>query len=439
MIEISTITFFIVITLIFIAFIGSSFYLLRLQSESKQREANKKELEQHYADLQKAFQDQGQVLIQEKALKVMVEKDYAILDTKYTDLKEQYEQYKLDQKLMEDRFENLANQVLASKSEHFDEQQRKGLTEILGPLKERIQTFESKVEITSKEAIARDAALKEQIRNLSETGDKMSQETINLTKALKGDVKQQGTWGEIILENILERSGLEKGREYQVQASRMSANQRQQRPDITLYTPDKRVLIIDSKVSLKAYEQVISAGSEEEENQLLKAHWRSVRNHVDELAGKAYHELYQEECPDFVMMFVPIDHAFALALKVDGDLHTYAFEKNIVIVTPGTLLASLKTIESLWKNEKQREHALEIASEAGKMYDKFVGFCEDLIEIGKRMKQTNTAYDNAMNKLTEGRGNLVSKAERLKAMGAKANKALPLASEDHYQNEIEAA
>lgn len=424
MIEISAITFFIVTSLIVIAFLVFGIYCFRLQSELQQAEVRKQESEHRYASIQKVCADQEQLLIEEQRLRITSEKELAVLDTKYQDLKEQYEQYKLDQKVMEDRFENLANQVLATKSEQFDEQQRKGLTDLLEPLKDRIRNFESKVEGTNKEAIERVSALKQQIRSLSEMGDKMSQETINLTKALKGDNKQQGNWGEMVLEGILERSGLEKGREYEVQPTLLTTNQRRQRPDITIHTPDGKVIIIDSKVSLTAYEQLVNT-AQGGGQKYAKAHLRSIRNHIDELSSKAYHELYEEECPDFVMMFIPIDHALTLALKEDNEIYGYAFDKNIVIVTPGSLLASLKTVESLWKNEKQREHALEIATEAGRMYDKFVGFCKSMIGIGNGLKQTNKAYEEAMIRLTNGNGNLIKKSENLKAMGAKAKKRLP--------------
>jgi len=438
MIAISTITVFIVTSLIVIAFLGCGLYWFRLQSEIQQAEVRKQESEHRYASLQKFCADQEQLLIEEQGLRIASEKELAVLDTRYQDIKEQYEQYKSDQKVMEDRFENLANQVLTSKSEQFDEQQRKGLTEILGPLKDRIQTFESKVEVTSKEAIARDAALKEQIRSLSETGDKMSQETINLTKALKGDNKLQGNWGEMVLEGILERSGLEKGREYEVQPTLLNADERSQRPDITIHTPDGKVIIIDSKVSLTAYERLVNT-ADERGKKYAKDHLRSIKSHIDKLSSKAYHELYEEECPDFVMMFIPIDHALTLALKEDHEIYGYAFDKNIVIVTPGSLVASLKTVESLWKNEKQRQYALDIATEAGSMYDKFVNFCNSMVSIGNGLKQTNSAYDEAMKRLATGNGNLVKKSEQLKAMGAKAKKNLPEAMVNFNRKDVEVA
>ncbi len=440
MIEISAITFFIIISLIALALLGGSYYLFRLQSEREKTKLAKEELEKQIGALQKASEEQKDVLAHEREQRAAKEKDLAVINTKYQDLKEQYDQYKLDQKGLEDRFVNLANQVLSSQSEQFDEKQRKGLADMLAPLKERIQHFESKVDGANKEAIARVSALKEQIRSLSEMGDRMSQETINLTRALKGDNKQQGNWGEMVLESILERSGLEKGREYEVQPTLVTADQRRQRPDVTIHTPDGKVIIVDSKVSLTAYERLVNTDSGGGEGaKSAKEHVRSIKSHIDELSQKAYHDLYQEECPDFVMMFIPIDHALTVAMKADSEIYGYAFDKNVVIVTPGSLLASLKTVESLWKNEKQRQHALDIATEAGKMYDKFANFCTDLLEVGNRLQQTQGAYGKAMNKLTDGRGNLLVKAEKLKAMGAKATKTLPITSSSLQEGESEAA
>jgi DNA recombination protein RmuC len=253
----------------------------------------------------------------------------------------------------------------------------------------------------------------------------MSKETINLTKALKGDSKMQGNWGELVLERVLEKSGLEKDREYFVQQSHVTEDGNRVFPDVIINLPDGKKMVIDSKVTLTAYERYINEEDSEVKNQYLKEHIVSINRHVEQLGSKNYHDLYHMESPDFVLLFIPIESAFAVALNEDTTLYNKAFEKNIVIVTPSTLLATLRTIDSMWTNQKQQENAIEIARQAGALYDKFEGFVSDLIKIGKKMDEAKIEYGNAMNKLVDGKGNLISSVEKLKKMGAKAKKALP--------------
>ncbi len=253
----------------------------------------------------------------------------------------------------------------------------------------------------------------------------MSKETLNLTKALKGDSKMQGNWGELVLERVLEKSGLEKGREYIVQQSFTTAEGNRVFPDVVINLPDGKKMIVDSKVSLTAYEKYINEEDDILKSGYLKEHINSIKRHVEQLGDKNYHDLYQMESPDFVLLFIPIEPAFALALNEDTTLYNKAFEKNIVIVTPSTLLATLRTIDSMWANQKQQENALEIARQAGALYDKFEGFVADLIKIGKKIDESKIEYSGAMNKLIEGKGNLVTSVEKLKKMGAKAKKSLP--------------
>jgi DNA recombination protein RmuC len=253
----------------------------------------------------------------------------------------------------------------------------------------------------------------------------MSKETINLTKALKGDSKMQGNWGELVLERVLEKSGLEKGREYEVQQAFTTEEGNRVFPDVVINLPDGKKMIVDSKVSLTAYEKYINEEDDELKSNFLKEHVNSIKRHVEQLGNKNYQDLYQIESPDFVLLFIPIEPAFAMALNEDTSLYNKAFEKNIVIVTPATLLATLRTIDSMWTNQKQQENALEIARQAGALYDKFEGFVADLIKIGKKIDESKVEYAGAMNKLVEGKGNLISSVERLKKMGAKAKKALP--------------
>lgn len=323
------------------------------------------------------------------------------------------------------QFEHIAHKILSNQSVLLQQQSEKGMKDILLPLQERIRLFEHKVDLTNKESIARHSSLKEQIHHLSQQSDKVAKDANNLARALKGDYKKQGNWGELILESILEKSGLEKDREYFVQITERNYQGKMQKPDVVICLPDQKKLIIDSKVSLSAYEELLSHDTEEESQQLLKAHSFAVKRHVDELSSKNYHDLYEMDSPDFVLMFVPIDTAFGLALKEDGQLYNYAFDRNIVIVTPSTLLATLKTVETMWRNEKQNRYALEIAQEAGRMYDKFVGFVVDLERMGVQLNTVLKTYDASMNKLVKGAGNVVGKAERIRNLGAKANKYLP--------------
>jgi DNA recombination protein RmuC len=351
--------------------------------------------------------------------------------------KEQKQEVNELQEKFSKEFENLANKILEEKTQKFTEQNKENLKNILSPLQDKILHFEKKVEDTHKESIDYHAALRQQILGLREMNAQMSKETINLTKALKGDSKMQGNWGELVLERVLEKSGLEKGREYEVQQSFTNEEGTRILPDVIINLPDGKKMIVDSKVSLTAYEKYVNEEDDVQQNIYLKEHVNSVKRHVEQLSDKRYQDIYQMESPDFVLLFIPIEPAFALALQEDLNLYNKAFEKNIVIVTPSTLLATLRTIDSMWTNQKQQENAIEIARQAGALYDKFEGFVSDLIKIGKKMDEAKVEYSSAMNKLTEGKGNLVTSAEKLKKMGAKAKKALPEAILKRAENNEE--
>ncbi|MFN7240928.1 MAG: DNA recombination protein RmuC, partial [Chitinophagales bacterium] len=322
-------------------------------------------------------------------------------------------------------FELLANKILEEKTNKFTEQNKENLKTILSPLQEKIQLFEKKVEDTHKESIGFNAALHQQIRNLREVHEQMSKETLNLTKALKGDSKMQGNWGEMILEKVLEKSGLEKDREYFVQKSFDTADGGKVFPDVVINLPDGKKMIVDSKVSLVSYERYVNEIDDNLRAEALSSHLQSIKRHIEQLGEKNYHDLYHIESPDFVLMFIPIETAFSIAINADVNLYNKAFEKNIVIVTPSTLLATLRTIDTMWTNQKQQDNAIEIARQAGALYDKFVNFMEDLVKIGKRIDESKSEYSDAMNKLFDGNGNLVTSIEKLKKMGAKAKKSLP--------------
>jgi DNA recombination protein RmuC len=387
-----------------------------LLQESKDMIAN------NYIELQKELKNNQQEKEQLITLNTRQESENKNLQLKLDEHKSEVE--KLQEKFAND-FEVLANKILEEKSNKFTEQNQENLKIILNPLQEKIKVFEDKVDQTHKESIDYHAALRQQIIGLKEMNLQMSKETINLTKALKGDNKTQGNWGELVLERVLEKSGLEKDREYYVQQSFTNEDGKRILPDVVIHLPDNKKMIVDSKVSLTAYEQYVNEDDETLKAQFLKAHIASLNRHVDQLSEKKYEDIYKIESPDFVLLFIPIEPAFAVAINSDNHLYNKAFEKNIVIVTPTTLLATLRTIDSMWTNEKQQKNAIEIARQAGALYDKFQSLLTDLVTIGKRIDDSKKEYSNAMNKLFDGRGNLINSVEKLKKMGAKAKKAIP--------------
>ena len=321
-------------------------------------------------------------------------------------------------------FQNVANKLLDEKSKNFIETNRTNLDILLNPLKENIKAFEEKVEKVYNMEAAERNTLKGVITQLMELNKLISNEANNLTKALKGDNKKQGNWGEVILERVLERSGLVKDREYRLQASLSALDGSRLQPDAIIDLPDEKHLIIDSKVSLIAYERLVNCETEDERKFHSKAHVESIRGHVNNLSSKNYHGLQQINSPDFVLLFIPIESSFSFAVQIDAELFSDAWDKRVVIVSPSTLLATLRTIASIWKQERQNRNVLEIARLSGAMYDKFVGFVGDMEGIGKNIKLSQTAYDNAFNKLVDGNGNLTKTAEKIKSLGAKANKQL---------------
>ncbi len=416
-------------------FLGLGFLIGKLLSSNQssatlaQKEEQIRQLTQQVTSWQQQWQtaqaEKETLRTEREALALQLTKK----EVDFSNLVERNKEYRQEVEQLQEKFtkefELLAQKILEEKTTKFTEQNKENLKTILSPLQEKIQLFEKKVEDTHKESIDYHAALRQQILGLREMNEKMSQETINLTKALKGDNKMQGNWGELVLERVLEKSGLEKDREYFVQQSFTTPEGQRLQPDVVIALPDGKKMIVDSKVTLTAYERLCNAENEEEQKQYLREHLIAIHRHVEQLSSKNYYDLYQMESPDFVLLFIPIESAFAVALQEDNTLYNKAFEKNIVIVTPSTLLATLKTINSMWTNQKQQENALEIARQAGALYDKFEGFITDLIKIGKKMDEAKVEYQGAMNKLTEGKGNLISSVERLKKMGAKAKKAMP--------------
>lgn len=345
-------------------------------------------------------------------------------------LTEKLEAQKSDIELLQKRltteFENIAHKILKERTDDFAVVNHKNITEILNPLKEKIQLFEQKIDDTYDKELRDKLSLREEVRKLTELNARVSEEANNLTKALKGDVKKQGNWGEIILERVLERSGLTKGREYEREEVIEGADNSVQRPDVIIHLPDNKHIIIDSKVSLVAYERFVSAESEEKQLLNLKEHVNSIRNHVKLLSDKNYQQAHNINTPDFVLMFIPVEASFSVAVQDDGELFAYAWERKIVIVSPTTLLATLRTISSIWKQENQTRNAQEIARLSGALYDKFIGFTEDMIKIKTNIDRSAVAYDDAIKKMKDGSGNIIRTAEKIKELGAKTgNKSLP--------------
>ena len=417
-------------------FIGKLISKLNFEKEKTSLEKEKSTLEERAALLQqsKDMVEDNFIELQKEVKKQQLDKENLItlntrLDSENKNLQLKLEEHKKEVEQLQDKFskefENLANKILEEKSNKFTLQNKENLKIILNPLQEKIKVFEDKVDKTHKESIDYHAALRQQILGLKELNQQMSKETLNLTKALKGDNKMQGNWGELVLERVLEKSGLEKDREYFVQQSFTTDDGKRVLPDVVIHLPDHKKMVVDSKVSLVAYERFINEEDDILKEQFLKEHILSLKKHIEQLSDKKYEDLYQIESPDFVLLFIPIEPAFAVALNSDNHLYNKAFEKNIVIVTPSTLLATLRTIDSMWNNEKQQRNALEIAKQAGALYDKFQGLLTDLVSIGKRIDDSKKEYSSAMNKLFDGRGNLINSVEKLKKMGAKAKKAIP--------------
>lgn len=330
------------------------------------------------------------------------------------------------QKKFTTEFENIANKILEKNSEKFTAANQKNLSDILNPLKEKINLFEKKVEDTYLKGLRDQTDLRAELKKLHELNSKISEEANNLTRALKGDVKKQGNWGEVVLERILERSGLNEGEQgYQKQFSDISEEGKRIQPDIVINLPDNKHIIIDSKVSLIAYERAVNAATEEERVSNIKEHLLSLKTHIKGLSEKHYQTASKLNSPDFVLLFIPIEASFGVAIQEDQDLFSFAWDRKVVLVSPSTLLATLRTISSVWQQENQTKNAIEIARQGGALYDKFVGFITDMENIGKNLDTTRKTYDLALNKLHVGSGNLVKRAETIKKLGAKTTKRLP--------------
>lgn len=369
----------------------------------------KMRLQDELADLRERFSlERNQVAKAEALANSYLDK----LNEQKQHLEQLQEKFKLE-------FSHIANQILDEKTAKFTAQNQSNLDTILNPLKANIKSFEEKVDKVYQAEAAERNHLKGVIFQLMDQSKQIQVDANNLTKALKGDNKKQGNWGEVILERVLERSGLVKDREYRVQTSLNNAEGARLQPDVIIDLPDHKHLIVDAKISLVAYERLMNAESEDEKLLNLKQHLLSVKTHIDGLAGKNYQNLYQINSPDFVLLFIPIESSFSVTVQADQELFNYAWDRKVVIVSPTTLLATLRTIASIWKVDRQNKNVFEIAEEAGSLYDKFVGFLEDMEKIGKNIDLTQKAHNEAFKKLQYGSGNLIGKVEKIKKLGAK--------------------
>ena len=350
------------------------------------------------------------------------------LDTINTNLTDQLAEQQQNLQKIEDKlsiqFKNLANDLLEEKSKKFTDQNKLNLETLLKPLGERIQLFEKQVDQTNKEGIERNVALRTEINRLYSLNLQITKEAENLTRAIKGDNKIQGNWGEWILETILEQSGLVKGREYQVQPSMVSEDGKRYQPDIVLQLPTNKKIIIDAKVSLVNYEQFFNTDQPEEKATQLKKHIHSLRTHIYSLSEKNYQKLPEAIGLDFVVLFVPIEPALNLVLENDSTISSEAYKKNIMLTSPSSLIAIIRTVANIWKQDYQNQNAIEIARQSGALYDKFVSFTRELIQVGRQIESTHETYKEAMAKLCEGKDNLIRKTERLKSLGASTTKSL---------------
>jgi DNA recombination protein RmuC len=386
-------------------------------------------LSEKYGDLQIIKEKLETELDSERQKNEQLQNRIAKAEVEYRNLQEKLDTQKKEmeelQKKFASEFENIANKILKQNSQEFTSVNEKKIGDILNPLKEKIRDFEKKVEDTYQKGLKDQTDLKAELKKLYEINYKISEEANNLTRALKSDTKKQGNWGELVLSRVLERSGLVEGTEYETQTSTRNDEGNIIRPDVVVKLPDNKHIIIDSKVSLTAYEAFVNSDDDASREKFLKQHISSIKNHVKELSEKSYQNAEIFDTPDFVLLFMPLESAFSAAIQADNSLFGFAWDKKIVIVSPTTLLATLRTISSIWKHEKQTRNALEIAKQGGALYDKFFGLVTDMEKLGNQLNTVRKTFDDAHGKLTGGRGNLIKQVEKLKELGAKAAKSLP--------------
>lgn len=432
MTEIITYLFIAIVFALIGLFIGKLLSKLNFEKEKTALEKEKSTLEERLILLQQSKEStennfiESQIALKnnqlekEKLITTNARQDSEIQNLQIKLIENKGEVEKLNEKFTKE-FENLATKILDENSTKFKTQNKESISAILNPLKEKIEGFEKKVTETQEKSIDMHSALREQLGHLKELNLQMSKEAINLTKALKGDNKTQGDWGETQLEILLEKAKLTKGIHYSTQGGFRDNEGKVKKPDFIINLPDNRHLIVDSKVSLTAYESYFSSENEIEKEAFLSKHIKSIRDHFKDLSSKKYDTLYEINSPDYVLMFVPIEPALMIALNKVNDLYLEALDKNIVLVSTSTLLATLSTVSSMWRQENQKNNVLEISKQAGALYDQFVNLTEDLIKVGNQLKTVQGSYDSSMKKLT-GRGNLIKKVENIKQLGVNTSK-----------------
>jgi DNA recombination protein RmuC len=401
----------------------------QLQKQHEFLTVEKRAVEERAAMLQQQLDLYGAQISDKDAAILTLNKELSTKISEFTSLQKRLDDQNADLEKLQDKFrdefKNLANEILEEKTRKFTEQNKTKLDEILKPLGEKIRDFEKKVEETYDKESKQRFSLEKEIKSLTDLNQQISKEANNLTNALKGQAKTRGNWGEIILESILEKSGLTLDREFFIQQAFTNEYGKRMLPDVIVAYPGERNVVIDSKVSLLAYERYASAETKEEQEQAARDHLLAVKNHISDLSSKNYQDIYSLRSLDFVMLFMPVEPAYMLAMQNDPNLWNWAYDRRILLISPTNLIAALRMIANLWRVEYQNKNAMEIARQSGELYDKFTGFVEDLQDIGTKIDATRKAYDASMNKLSTGKGNLIRRVENIKSLGAKAGKEIP--------------
>ena len=406
--------------------LGGLMAFLIMRSRQSRTDAQLRILEEQLSKAEKRLNEQTEQIRQLTAELAAAQADKQNMQEK---LQKQLEEAEQMQKRLTTEFENIANRLMQKQQEEMAMHNREQIGNILQPLNDKIKDFKEQVSNAFSQETREKASLQTELKQLLELNRALSEDAVNLTNALKGDVKRQGNWGEFVLEKVLEASGLRKGIEYEREVVVHGPEGETLRPDVIIRMPDNKQIIVDSKVSLVAYEQMQQAQDEEQYNRLLKAHTESLKQHVKELYDKQYQQATGLNTPDFVLMFVPIEASYSIAIQSDNTLYDYALQRKIVIVSPTTLLATLHTVSYVWKQENQSRNAMEIARLAGAMYDKLCGSMEDLQKIQRALDNAQRAYNDSIKKLAEGNGNVLRTAKRIKELGAKASKSLEIGEE----------
>ena len=409
------------ITYLILKMSKSSLKNFSLQAEKNQLEKTVTDVTREKQNLKNQLEDLSERLSDIKSRNAEIKERESHLNEKLNKQKKEMEEKEEQMNL---QFQNLANKIFDEKSEKFVKKNKESIDVILNPLKEKIKDFEQKVEKVYGDENKERISLKSEIKHLVELNKKLSEEANNLATALKGDNKTQGNWGELVLEKVLESSGLKKGREYEMQYAMINEDGRRHQPDVIVNLPENKHIVIDAKVSVVAYEKFINATDKNEKENYLKDHVTSVKSHIKNLGEKNYQHNEKLITPDFVLLFIPIESALGSAAGSDENLWNYGWERKIVLVSPATLSATLRTVASIWKHENQNINAFEIARQAGNMLDKFSAFTDDMLNIGQRMDLAKKSYESAMNKLVDGKDNLIRKSEKLRDLGVKSKKKL---------------